>query len=81
LRLSVWYSLTSAKDYINGERYHDKGIAISMPLDIFYTHTERARWGYSIAAWLRDIAQTAETGKELYDIISEVRQTPCGQLK
>lgn len=74
LRVTVWYTHTSAKDYINGSRYHDKGIALSMPLDIFFTHSSRKRWGYNMSAWLRDIGVIAENGQSLYELINEQRQ-------
>lgn len=80
LRLTFWYTRTNGKDYINGERYHDKGIELSMPLDIFYTHSERSRWHYGLGAWLRDVGVVGETGKPLYLLISELRQTKCGQI-
>lgn len=80
LRLTFWYTRTNGKDYINGERYHDKGIELSMPLDIFYTHSERSRWRYGLSAWLRDVGVVGETGQHLYYLISELRQTRCGQI-
>lgn len=80
LRMTFWFTRTSGRDYINGERYHDKGIELSMPLDLFYTHSERSRWHYNMAAWLRDVGAVGDTGKNLYYLISELRQTRCGQI-
>lgn len=74
LRLSFWYTYTNAHDKINGEIYHDKGVFLSMPLDIFYTKSSRSRWGYGMSAWLRDVGVRAYTGTELYYLISEQRQ-------
>jgi len=73
LRLFFWYTLTNGGDVINGKRYHDQGIGFSMPLDIFYTHSERSRWGYSMASWLRDVGVSAKTGKSLYELIEALR--------
>lgn len=73
LKISIWYTLTNGHDKINGTIYHDKGISISMPLDIFYTYSERSRWYYSISAWLRDVGASAYTGQSLYDMIREQR--------
>jgi hypothetical protein len=72
-RALVWFTITDGCDRVNGHQYYDKGIALSMPLDIFYTHSERDRWRYRMAAWLRDVGQTAYTGRSLYDQISEER--------
>lgn len=74
LRLSAWYTYTNGKDHINGKTYHDKGVAFSMPLDIFFTYSERDRWGYGMSAWLRDVGVIAETGKGLYNMITEERE-------
>jgi len=74
LQVSVWYTYTNAHDRINGKVYYDKGVAFSMPLDIFYTHSERDRWGYGMSAWLRDAGVTAYTGQALYELISELRE-------
>ena len=73
MRIYFWYTLTNGHDKINGHTYHDKGVAISLPLDIFYTHTDRSRWGYGMSAWLRDVGVTAATGLKLYDLIREQR--------
>jgi len=73
LRVSVWYAHTNGHDKINGQTYFDKGVAFSMPLDIFYTYSDRDRWRYGLSAWLRDVAVTAATGDDLYNLIYEAR--------
>lgn len=74
LRLNVWYTWTNAHDKINGKTYHDKGVSFSMPLDIFYTHSETARFGNGMSAWLRDVGVIAGNGKNLYDLINQERE-------
>lgn len=74
LKIGFWYTYTNGKDKINGHTYQDKGVFFSVPLDIFYTHTSRSRWGYGMSAWLRDVGATAFTGTHLYDLINEERQ-------
>jgi hypothetical protein len=74
LRVTVWYTHTNAHDQINGKNYHDKGVAFSLPLDIFYTHSERSRFGYGMSAWLRDVGVIACTGDGLYNLINEQRE-------
>lgn len=76
LTITIWYTLTNGHDVINGSRYYDKGIAFSMPLDIFYTCYDRDYWNYGLSAWLRDVGQTAFTGKDLYNLIQDERWTP-----
>lgn len=74
LRISFWYTGTDAHDVVNGRVYHDKGIAFSMPLDIFYMECARDRWGYGMSAWLRDCGYRAPTGRRLYELIFDQRQ-------
>lgn len=73
LRLTIWYTLTTARDRINGKTYYDKGISFSMPLDIFYTRSERDRFGQGISAWQRDVGAIGEQGLSLYDLINQER--------
>lgn len=74
MTLTLWYTMTNGNDKINGKTYYDKGVWISMPFDIFYTHSERTRWGYGMSAWLRDVGVQALTGLQLYQLINEQRQ-------
>jgi len=74
LRITLWYTATNGNDIINGQIYHDKGASFSMPLDIFYTHSDVNRWGYGMSAWLRDVGVTSFNGQELYEMINDARQ-------
>ncbi len=69
LRVGLWYTFTNGKDEVNGKRYFDKGISLSIPIDIFMNQSSRSRLGYGMAAWLRDVGAKAQTGKELYPTI------------
>ncbi|MBA3958314.1 MAG: YjbH domain-containing protein [Parachlamydiaceae bacterium] len=73
LIVSLWYTATNGRDHINGKDYQDKGVAFSMPLDIFYTYSDVSRWGYGMSAWLRDVGVTSATGLKLYEQIREQR--------
>ncbi len=75
LRLFMWYTHTDAKDYVNGNRYQDKGVGISVPVDIFLPHSSRKRLGYAMSAWLRDVGAIANTGDLLFYTIREERET------
>lgn len=74
LRITFWYTYTNAHDKINGHIYHDKGISFTMPLDIFYTYSDRNKWNYGLSAWLRDVGISAYTGHELYYLIQDERE-------
>ena len=73
LRVTLWYTHTNGHDRVNSQTYYDKGVAFTMPLDIFYTRCERGVWGYGMSAWLRDVGVFAYTGQELYYLINNQR--------
>src|SRR5262249_52457063 len=74
LRVTLWYTYTNGNDKINGRTYYDKGFSVSMPVDIFYTHTDRTRWGYGLSAWLRDVGAFSYTGRDIYYMIHDQRE-------
>lgn len=74
LRLSGWFTYTNAKDHVNGEEYFNRGIALELPLDIFFKCSSRRVWNYGMAAWLRDAGAWVPTGKSLFDIINRERR-------
>ena len=69
MRFSLWYTLTNANDFVNRQKYHDKGIAFQMPLDIFLKKSSRSMIGYAMSSWLRDIGARAATGIPLYSTV------------
>lgn len=73
LQFSVWYTLTTAKDIVNGHRYYDRGIAFVIPFDVFLPKSSRTFVGYAISDWLRDVGATSSTGKPLYPTINSNR--------
>lgn len=73
MRFSLWYAWTNANDRIHGRKYHDKGFAFLLPLDMFLKQSSRSYMGYAMAAWLRDQAASAETGRKLYYTLREER--------
>ena len=74
MRLGLWYTLTNADDFVNGHRYHDTGVSIFLPLDIFLTKSSRSFFGYAMSFWLRDSGAFALTGKQLYPTINNERR-------
>ena len=73
-RFSVWYTLTNAKDMVNGQRYHDKGIAFAIPFDFFLKKSSRIFIPYALSVWLRDSGARAETGRPLYPSLYSERE-------
>jgi len=73
MRFSLWYAWTNANEKLHGRKYHDKGFAFFLPLDMFLKQSSRNYIGYAMSAWLRDQAASAETGKKLYSTLREER--------
>jgi hypothetical protein len=69
--LSAWYSMTDTSGfsdpYNNG--YHDKGIALSIPLRMFLGRDSRTVYDYSLSPWTRDVAQDIRHRTSLFDFI------------
>ncbi len=74
-RFSVWYSLTSAHDIVNGSRYRDKGVSFMIPFDFFLKKSSRTYIPYALSVWLRDTGARAATGKRLYRTLQEERES------
>ncbi len=74
LEISLWYTMTNAKETINGSLYYDNGVAFRVPLDLLYEFSARSHVGFAISAWTRDTGRRSETGKSLYDILSAERR-------
>jgi hypothetical protein len=71
--LSFWITFTNAKDVVNRHIYYDKGIAFSIPFDMFLHKSSRASVGYATSFWLRDCGAEAMTGRRLYPTVQSAR--------
>lgn len=74
MRLWLWYTLTNAHDKVNGHVYHDMGLGMSLPLDLFFTCNSRQEWSNAISAWLRDCGVRTSTGDRLHAMIRATRR-------
>ncbi|MBW6484677.1 MAG: YjbH domain-containing protein [Syntrophobacterales bacterium] len=69
--LSAWYSVTDTKIFADSDNrgYHDKGIAVSIPIRLFTGKESRAVYGQAISPWTRDVAQDIDHFTSLFDLI------------
>lgn len=74
VRISGWMAFTNASDMMHGQRYFNRGIALEIPFDLFYTCSNRRVWNYGMAAWLRDAGYSIPTGKSLFYILNRERR-------
>jgi len=76
VQLSAWYSFTDTSNFSDpyNKGYHDKGIALTIPLRMFLGRDSRTAYDYSLSAWTRDVAQDIRHRTSLFDFIG--RNTP-----
>lgn len=69
--LSAWYSVTGTSVFTDNDNrgYHDKGLAVSIPLRLFTGRESRAVYGQAISPWTRDVAQDIDHFTNLFDMI------------
>ncbi|HPD57651.1 MAG TPA: YjbH domain-containing protein [Smithellaceae bacterium] len=69
--LSAWYSFTDTSVFSDpyNRGYHDKGIAVSIPLRLFLGRDSRVVHDFSVSPWTRDVAQDIYHRTSLFDFI------------
>ncbi|MDX9822080.1 MAG: YjbH domain-containing protein [Syntrophales bacterium] len=69
--LSAWYSISDTSMFPDSYNagYHNKGIAISIPLRLFTGQDSRTSYGTGVAPWTRDVAQDINHFDNLFDFI------------
>ncbi len=74
VRIGVWatYSDMSSEDF--GEGSFDKGIYLTMPLEIFWYQPSRQEMRFNFRSLGRNGGQRLDTGNSLYDIVSPGRR-------
>ena len=67
--LSAWYSITGTSIFTDGfnNGYHDKGIAVTIPLRLFGGKDSRTAYNFGISPWTRDVAQDIDHYHTLFD--------------
>jgi hypothetical protein len=69
--LSAWYSFTDTTVFSDpyNRGYHDKGISVDIPINLFLGHDSRTSYRFSLTPWTRDVAQAPDVYKPLFDLI------------
>jgi hypothetical protein len=75
--LSAWYSETNTDLFTDNfnRGYHDKGVAITIPLRLFGGTDSKTVYGLGISPWTRDVAQDIEHFNTLFDYIGRNTDT------
>jgi hypothetical protein len=69
--LSAWYSITDTSVFNDSYNvgYHDKGIALSIPLRMLSGWDSRTVYKFAVSPWTRDVAQDIGHFNNLFDFI------------
>lgn len=74
IQFGIWYTRTDAKDTTSpgspSEPYYDKGLFLSVPLEILLTKDSRAAPTLSLRPWTRDGGQMVDSPADLTKILS-----------
>ena len=74
-RVGAWYTYTDGKDITGpgspGSPYHDKGIFFSIPLSTLLTKDTKAKGGFSLSPWTRDVGQMVKSPGDLYEMVED----------
>jgi membrane-associated phospholipid phosphatase len=78
VEIGVWYTKTNGKDITNPgsptNPYNDKGVFLSVPLNIMLPMDSQATAGVGLAPWTRDVGQMVASPGDLYDMFEQPRR-------
>jgi hypothetical protein len=78
VEIGAWYTKTNGKDITSpgtpADPYNDKGIFLSVPLNIMLPMDSQASAGMSLAPWTRDVGQMVNSPGDLYDLFEQPRR-------
>ncbi len=78
VEIGGWYTKTNGKDITSpgtpSDPYNDKGVFLSVPLNIMLLSDTQSTAGFGISPWTRDVGQTVTGPADLYDLMEDARR-------
>lgn len=78
VEIGAWYTKTSGKDITTPgsptSPYNDKGIFLSVPLNIMLPVDTQTTAGVALSPWTRDVGQMVASPGDLYDLVEQPRR-------
>jgi membrane-associated phospholipid phosphatase len=78
VEIGGWYTKTNGKDITNpgspSDPYNDKGVFLSIPLNIMLLSDTQSSAGFGISPWTRDVGQMVASPGDLYDLMEDARR-------
>lgn len=84
IEIGAWYTWTNGDDITSpgspGNPYHDKGVFLSVPLNVMLTKDTQATSTLSLAPWTRDVGQMVVSPGDLYDLFERRLALDSGEI-
>ena len=78
VEIGAWYAKTTGKDITNPgsptNPYNDKGVFLSVPLNIMLPVDTQATASVALSPWTRDVGQMVASPGDLYDMVEQPRR-------
>jgi len=78
VEIGGWYARTNGNDITSpgtpGAPYHDKGVFLSVPLNIMLPMDSQAAAGVALSPWTRDVGQMVASPGDLYELTERPRR-------
>jgi hypothetical protein len=78
VEIGAWYSKTNGKDITNpgspSNPYNDKGVFLSVPLNIMLPFDSQNMASVALSPWTRDVGQMVASPGDLYDLMEQPRR-------
>ena len=78
VELGVWYTKTNGNDITSpgkpSDPYNDKGVFLSVPLNIMLMSDTQVNAGIALSPWTRDVGQMVASPGDLYDMLEQPRR-------
>lgn len=78
VEIGAWYTKTNGKDITNpgtsANPYNDKGVFLSIPLNIMLPFDSQSVASIGISPWTRDVGQMVVSPGDLYDLVERPRR-------
>jgi membrane-associated phospholipid phosphatase len=78
MEIGAWFTKTDGKDITNPgtptNPYNDKGVFLSVPLNIMLPSDTQATAGIALSPWTRDVGQMVASPGDLYELMEQPRR-------
>jgi membrane-associated phospholipid phosphatase len=78
VEIGAWYAKTNGKDITNpgtpANPYNDKGVFLSVPLNVMLPLDSQANASVALSPWTRDVGQMVASPGDLYDLVERPRR-------